>query len=89
MENNKTGKELLTAFAESRLNEHQQELQTNYQERGLSDESEKAKAYKEHAKLFKSELVNKLLELKENYNKEAGEMEAVIKQFSEKLSNHS
>lgn len=89
MENKKSGKELLTAFAESRLNEHQQELQTNYQERGLSSESEKAEAYKEHAKLFKSELNDKLLELKENYNKEAGEMEEVVKKFSEKLSNNS
>ncbi len=86
MESEKTGSELLTEFAEKRLKEHQQELQTNYQERGFASDSEKAEAYAKHEKLFKSELNNKLMELKEKYNKQASDMEAVVMKFSGKLN---
>lgn len=85
MEIKKSGKELLTAFAESRLKEHEQELQTRYQGPALASQSEKAEAYQKHAKLFKSELIDKLVELKEKYNQEAGEMEVVVNKFVKRL----
>lgn len=86
MKNEKSGKELLSEFAEQQLKEHQQELQTNYQGRELASTGEKTKAYSEHAKLFQSELNIKLNELKENYQDEVSEMEEMVKKFSAKLN---
>lgn len=86
MKNEKSGKELLSEFAEQQLKEHQQELKTNYQGRELASTGEKTKAYSKHAKLFQSELNIKLNELKENYQDEVSEMEEVVKKFSAKLN---
>ncbi len=47
-------------FAEDELNNHIQELQTNYQNRGLASEELKQQAYAEHEKIYSKELSDKM-----------------------------
>lgn len=50
-------------FAEEELENHIQELQTNYQNRGLASEELKQQAYAEHEEIYKKELSDKIDEL--------------------------
>ncbi|MEP7231592.1 MAG: hypothetical protein ABI691_15125 [Ginsengibacter sp.] len=50
-------------FAEDELNNHIQELQTNYQNRGLASEELKQQAYAEHEEIYNKELSDKIDEL--------------------------
>ena len=55
-------------FAEDELNNHIQELQTYYQNRGLASEELKQQAYAEHEKIYSKELSDKIDELVINGN---------------------
>jgi hypothetical protein len=86
MENKSNAKQVFHQYAEKRLKEHFQELETRYQNQKLASEELKQEAYKEHQKLYSKELDEKIQMLLQGNKELKHEMEDLKQTYVTKLS---